>query len=148
MSFKEHIQYVAKKLKVVLCFYYRNKSCFSFMLKKRLVESTFLPVLDYGDVLYMRTSAELLQKLDSVYHGALRFISNCGFLTHHCSLYSILSQLDFFECTPCGTSVCVHLKTHSLQNSRLSFLFFSLERWSTQPEIIELYPVCCSQSSN
>lgn len=87
LSFKEHIQYVAKKLKVVLGFYYRNKSCF-IMLKKRLVESTFLPVLVYGDVLYMCISAQLLQKLDSVYHGALRFISYCGFLTHHCSLYS------------------------------------------------------------
>ena len=29
--------------------------------------------------------------LDSVYHGVLRFITNCGFLTHHCTLYSIVN---------------------------------------------------------
>ncbi len=52
LSFKEHIQYVAKKLKVLLGFYCKNKS------------------------------------KDSVYHGALRFITNCGFLTQHCISYS------------------------------------------------------------
>ena len=63
----------------------------SFNVKKRLIESTFLPLLDDGDVLYMNAFAQSLQMLDSVYHGALRFITNCGFLTHHCTLYSKVS---------------------------------------------------------
>ena len=91
LSFREHIQYVSKKLKALLGFLYRNKSCFSFCVKKRLVESCFLPVLDYGDVLYINTSAQNLHMLDSVYRGVLRFITNCGFLTHHCTLYSIVN---------------------------------------------------------
>ena len=47
-----------------------------------------MPVIHYGDVLYMNASAHCLHMLDSVYQGALRFITNCGFLTHHCVSYS------------------------------------------------------------
>lgn len=39
-------------------------------------------------VMYMNAFAQSLHTLDSVYHGALRFINNSGFLTHHCILYS------------------------------------------------------------
>ena len=88
LSFKDHILYTVKKLKLLLGFYFRNKSCFSFAVKQKLVESTFLPILDYGDVLYMSATAHCLHMLDSVYHGALRFITNCGALTHHCVLYA------------------------------------------------------------
>ena len=88
LFFKAHIQYTVKKLKLLFGFYFRNKSCFSFRVKQRLVESTFLPIIHYGDVLYMNASTQCLYMLDSVYHGALRFITNCGALTHHCVLYS------------------------------------------------------------
>lgn len=56
--------------------------------KKRLVAATFLPVLYYGDLLYMHASAQSLHMLDTVYHASLRFITNCKALTHHCELYS------------------------------------------------------------
>lgn len=68
-------------------FYFRNKSCFSFETKRRLVAATFLSVLDYGDVIYMNASITSLKLLDTVYHGALRFITNFRALTHQCSLY-------------------------------------------------------------
>ena len=62
--------------------------CFSFNVKKKLVAATFLYVLDYGDLLYMHTSAQCLHKVDTAYHASLRFITNCKALTHHCELYS------------------------------------------------------------
>lgn len=63
LSFKSHIANLASKLKVKLGFYYRNKSCFSLRARKLLVSSSFLPLLDYGDVLYMGSSAKCLQSL-------------------------------------------------------------------------------------
>ena len=88
LSLKPHIQQLLKKLKIKLGFYFRNKSCFTFEAKKRLVAATFLSVLDYGDVLYTNASSKCLQSLDTVYHGALRFVTNFKTLTHHCSLYA------------------------------------------------------------
>ena len=49
---------------------------------------TFLPVLDYGDLIYMNAPAHYLIKLDAAYHSALRFVTNCKALTHHCTLYA------------------------------------------------------------
>ena len=62
---------------------------FSLRVRKLLVSSTFLPVVDYGDVLYMCASSKSLAALDTVYHSALRFFTGCGRLTHHCQLYSM-----------------------------------------------------------
>ena len=93
-SFKPHIENLAKKLKVRLGFYFRNKACFSFHSKKRLVAATFLPVLDYGDVLYMNACSTSLLMLDATYHGALRFITGCRSLTHHCILYKKVGWLS------------------------------------------------------
>lgn len=52
--------------------------------------ATFLPILDYGDVLYMYASSKALHALDTVYHGALRFVTSLKTLTHHCVLYERL----------------------------------------------------------
>ncbi len=46
-----------------------------------------MSILDYGDVLYMHASSQNLHALDTVYHGALRFITGFKVLTHHCDLY-------------------------------------------------------------
>ncbi len=77
-----------KKLRIKLGFYFRNKFCFSFNVRKKLVTATFLPMLDYGDVVYQFAPSYLLSSLDAVYHGALRFISDCKSSTHHCLLYN------------------------------------------------------------
>lgn len=87
LSFSSHITQLKNKLKITLGFYFRNKFCFSFNVKKKLVSATFLPVLDYGDVVYQFAPSYLLSSFDAVYHGALRFISNCKSSTHHCTLY-------------------------------------------------------------
>lgn len=88
LNFKPHVLNLVKKLRLKLGFYFRNKLCFSFNVKKRLVAATFLPVLDYGDLLYMHASAQCLHMVDTAYHASLRFITNCKALTHHCELYS------------------------------------------------------------
>ncbi len=77
LSFSSHITQLKKKLRIKLGFYFRNKFCFSFNVRKKLVTATFLPVLDYGDVVYQFAPSYLLSSLDAVYHGALRFISDC-----------------------------------------------------------------------
>ncbi len=68
-------------------FYYRNKGCFSFSVRKTLIQATFLSMLDYGDILYMHANQSSLKMLDSVYHASLRFVTKSSFRTHHCSLY-------------------------------------------------------------
>lgn len=88
LSFKPHIVELLKKLRIKLGFFFRNKSCFSYEAKKRLVSATFLSVLGYGDVVYMNASSQCLHSLDTVYHGALRFITDLKTLTHHCNLYT------------------------------------------------------------
>jgi len=45
-----------------------------------------MSVLDYGDVIYMHASIQCLKLLDTVYHGALRFITNFRALTYHCMI--------------------------------------------------------------
>ncbi len=64
-----------------------NKSHFPFNVRKKLLSTTFLQILDYGDVVYQHAPSYLLSSLDALYHGALRFITDCKFLTHHCELY-------------------------------------------------------------
>ncbi len=88
LYFSSHITQLKKKLKIKLGFYFRNKFCFSFNVRKKLVTATFLPMLDYGDVVYQFAPSYLLSSLDAVYHGALRFISDCKTSTYHCILYN------------------------------------------------------------
>ena len=75
LTFKLQVTNLLKKLRVRLGFFFRNKSCFSFEARKRLVSVTFLPVLDYGDLIYMNTPAHCLERLDAAYHSALRFVT-------------------------------------------------------------------------
>ncbi len=84
LRFDSYINYLRLKLKKQLGFY----SCFSFNARKKLVSGTFLPILDYGDVVYQHASSYLLASLEAVYHGALRFITDCKCSTHHCILYN------------------------------------------------------------
>lgn len=76
-----------KKLKALLGFYYRHKSCLSPAEKKRVVQTTFVPVLDYGDIVYKSSffSPSLSGHNLSQY---LTNITNSAFRTHHCDLCS------------------------------------------------------------
>ena len=70
--------------------------------RKQIVQSTFLPVLDYGDTIYQNAAATTLKPLDAVYHSALRFITGDSFATHHCILYQRV----------CWTSLKSHRSPH------------------------------------
>jgi hypothetical protein len=87
LSLGVHIVSLLKKLRPKLGFFFHMKKCFPHLARKRLVQSTFLSVLDYGDLIYMHSSSSLLNKLDVIYHSALRFITGAPARTHHCILY-------------------------------------------------------------
>ena len=63
------------------------------MLPNTLVKLTILPILDFGDVIYKIASNTLLNKLDAVYHSAIRFVTKAPYTTHHCDLYARSSWL-------------------------------------------------------
>lgn len=46
LTIKLHIKGLVKKLMLKSGFYFCNKSCFSFVARKRLVSATFVPVID------------------------------------------------------------------------------------------------------
>lgn len=92
LSFKFHINKLVQKLKLKIGFYFRNKACFSWKTRRRLVAATFLPALDYGDLLYRNAPDKCLSLLDTVYHNALRFVTGCKASVHHCTLALIVSE--------------------------------------------------------
>uniref|UniRef100_A0A8C7QQ74 Reverse transcriptase domain-containing protein n=1 Tax=Oncorhynchus mykiss TaxID=8022 RepID=A0A8C7QQ74_ONCMY len=62
----------------------------SHAAKHTLVKLTILPILDFGDVIYKIASNTLLNKLDAVYHSAIRFVTKAPYTTHHCDLYALV----------------------------------------------------------
>jgi hypothetical protein len=90
LSFKVHMDKLVRKLKLKLGFYFRNKACFLLMARKKLVQATFLSVIDYGDLLYMHATTSVLQRLDclscilmlyykcQVTHPPLHLVQNGG----------------------------------------------------------------------
>ncbi len=76
LCFDSYINYLRLKLKKQLGFYFRNKTFFSFNARKKLVSGTFLPILDYGDVVYQQASSYLLASPEAVFHGALIFYTS------------------------------------------------------------------------
>jgi hypothetical protein len=65
---------------------------------------TILPILDYGDGIYISAGKGALERLDVLYHSAIRFATNAPYRTHHCSLYSSVNW----------SSLYTHRKTHWL----------------------------------
>ena len=90
LSFKIHISELTKKLKSELSLFYLNRACFTFKCRKQLVQATFLPVLDYADIINMHAALTTLKPLDAVYHSALRFRLNKNINT------TLLFLLPFF----------------------------------------------------
>ena len=97
MAFDVHIGNLLRKLRPKLGFFFRLRKCFPSEARKRIVQSSFLSVLDYGDVIYMHASSSLLKKLDSAYHTAIRFVTGAGSRTHHCTLYQSLGWSSLYQ---------------------------------------------------
>ena len=66
LCLKLHIEQ-SIKLKLELRFSFRNSICFTQQAQKKVVEATFLPVLNYGHSFYRHTSKTTLCLLDYVY---------------------------------------------------------------------------------
>jgi hypothetical protein len=108
-------------MKSRICFLLRNKASFTHAAKHTLVKLTILPILDFGDVTDKIASKTLLNKLDAVYHSAIRFvphsISTCTLifctsihssvliakyeLFHHYGLFIALTPLSYLICIYC-----------------------------------------------
>ena len=48
---------------------------------------TILAMLDYGDVIYRSAGKSALERLDVLYHSAIRFATIAPYRAHHCTLY-------------------------------------------------------------
>ena len=134
-------------LKLKLGFYFRNKACLSFEARRRLVSATFMPLLYYGDILYMNASAQCLRSIDTLYHGTLRFILNCKTLTHHCTLYTRDGWPSLV------TRRLRHWYTFIYKAilGLLPFLFlhfYCSEMWWVLSSFAGLYPANCSKCPN
>uniref|UniRef100_A0A8C7Q8L7 Reverse transcriptase domain-containing protein n=1 Tax=Oncorhynchus mykiss TaxID=8022 RepID=A0A8C7Q8L7_ONCMY len=90
LSFQTHIKHLQSKVKSRIGFLFRNKASFTHAAKHTLVKLTILPILDFGDVIYKIASNTLLNKLDAVYHSAIRFVTKAPYTTHHCDLYALV----------------------------------------------------------
>uniref|UniRef100_A0A8C7QUG0 Reverse transcriptase domain-containing protein n=1 Tax=Oncorhynchus mykiss TaxID=8022 RepID=A0A8C7QUG0_ONCMY len=90
LSFQTHIKHLQSKVKSRIGFLFRNKASFTHAAKHTLVKLTILPILDFGDVIYKIASKTLLNKLDAVYHSAIRFVTKAPYTTHHCDLYALV----------------------------------------------------------
>lgn len=55
----------------LLRFYYRNQPCLNTAERKIRVQTTFLPVLGFGDVLYMNAASSAIHRMDAVHHKTL-----------------------------------------------------------------------------
>ena len=90
LSLQTCIKHLQSKIKSRIGFLFRNKASFTHAAKHTLVKLTILPILDFGDVIYKIASNTLLNKLDAVYHSAIRFVTNAPYTTHHCDLYALV----------------------------------------------------------
>lgn len=88
LSFSQHISKLQAKVKSRLGLLYCNRSSFTPAAKLTLIQMTILPMLNYGDVIYRSAGKGALERLDVLYHSAIRFATNAPYRTHHCNLYS------------------------------------------------------------
>ena len=59
-----------------LGFLYRNGSFFTPAAKLTLIQMTILPMLDYRDIIYRSAGKGALERLDVLYHSAIRFATS------------------------------------------------------------------------
>ena len=96
-SFQTHIKHLQSKVKSRIGFLFCNKASFTHA-KHTLVKLTILPILDFGVVIYRIASNTLLNKLDAVYHSAIRFVTKAPYTTHHCDLYALVGWPSLHTC--------------------------------------------------
>ena len=118
LSFQTHIKHLQSKIKSRIGFLFCNKASFTHAAKYTLLKLTVLPILDFGDVIYKIASSTLLNKLDAVYHSAIRFVTKAPYIT---DLYAIVGW----------PSVHICHQTHWLQVINKSLLVKALSYLSS-----------------
>jgi hypothetical protein len=98
LSFQTHIKHLQCKIKSRIGSLFRNKASSTHAAKHTLVKLTILPILDFGSVIYKIASNTLLNKLDAVYHSAIRFVTKPQYTTHHCDLYALVGWPSLHTC--------------------------------------------------
>ena len=88
LSFQTHTKHLQSKIKSRIGFLFRDKASFTHATKHTLVKLTILPILD--DVIYKIASTTLLNKLNAVYHSAIRFVTKAPYTNHHCDLSALV----------------------------------------------------------
>ena len=101
LSFSQHISKLQAKVKSRLGFLYRNRSSFTPAAKLTLIQMTILPMLYYGIIIYRSAGKGALERLDVLYHSAIRFATNAPYRTHHCTLVSSVNWSSLY--TRCKT---------------------------------------------
>ena len=86
------------KVKSRLGYLHCNGSSFTTAAKLTLMRMTILPMLDFGDVIYWSASKGALERLDVLYHSAIRFATNAPYRTHHCTLLSSVNWSSLYTC--------------------------------------------------
>ncbi len=71
--------------------FYWNRNCFVFTVRKRLISQLILPIMDFGDIVYQTAAKTTLRPLSTIYNRLHRFVLDCPFTTHHCSMYGNLN---------------------------------------------------------
>ena len=90
LSFKTHIHNTVRKVNWRLSMLYRSRNCFTRTIRKRIVTQLILPIIDYCDIVYNTATKSVLKPLVKVYNRICRFILDCPYHTHHCSMYQSL----------------------------------------------------------
>ena len=127
LSFQTHIKHLQTKIKSRIGFLFRNKASFTHAAKHTLVKLTIVPILDFGDVIYKIASNTLLNKLDAVYHSAIRFVTKAPYTTH---CYPPLRQI-----------CCKHATLHTRRQTHwLRFIYTSL-LGKAPPYLSSLVPI-------
>ena len=93
LSFQTHIKHLQSKIKS------RIGSLFHSHCQ------TYPSKTDFGDVIYKIASNTLLNKLDVVYHSAIRIVTKAPYTIKFCNLYALLGW----------PSLHIHHQTHWLQ---------------------------------
>jgi hypothetical protein len=95
-SFSQHTSKMQAKVKSRLGDLYCNHSSFTPAAKLTLIQMTILPMLDYKILFYRSAGKGALERLDVLYHSAVRFATNTRHRTHHCTLYSFVNWSSLY----------------------------------------------------
>ena len=122
LSFSQHISKLQAKVKSRHGFRYSNRSSFTPAAKLTLIQMTILPMLDYRGVIYRLAGKGALERLDVLYHSAIRCATNAPYRTHHCTLYSSVNCSSLYTCRKTHWLMLIYKTLFGLTHPYLRYL--------------------------